>query len=81
MDPAFRGYGAARSSSDAAFEPNLEAEVATAVGEHTVSVFMDMFKCCDYILVSVLLVEARALQYPLCMMWMLLCLYRCPRVV
>ena len=79
--PSFWGCGPARSSSDAAFAHNVDAEMARAVGDFSVSVLLDMYKCYECIIVARLLEEARALQYPLRMVWMVLCSYRCPRVV
>eukprot|EP00959_Pyramimonas_sp_CCMP1952_P129622 2710764-Pyramimonas_sp.AAC.1 len=72
------GLRSASSSPDAAFSRNLEAEAAMAVGKHAMSVLVDMFKCYECIIVCMLLYEARALEYHLRMIWMLLALYRCP---
>eukprot|EP00959_Pyramimonas_sp_CCMP1952_P382789 8021029-Pyramimonas_sp.AAC.1 len=59
----------------------MEAEAATAVGEYSVSVFLDMLKCYEPVIVERLFAEARQVGYPPRMMWMVLASYRCPRVI
>eukprot|EP00959_Pyramimonas_sp_CCMP1952_P034658 726408-Pyramimonas_sp.AAC.1 len=53
------GAGAGRSSSDSAFSLNLDAEISREVGEGSLTVFIDMLKCYETVVLQSLLDEAR----------------------
>ena len=78
---AFWGVGAGRSSSDCAFSHNMDAEIGHECGHDVVSVFIDMMKCFETVLLSSLMVEARATHFPLTLAWMCIQTYIQPRLV
>ncbi|CAK0837814.1 unnamed protein product [Prorocentrum cordatum] len=73
------GMGGGRSSSDSAFDLNLETEVSDCLDEHVVIVMLDAWKFFETIKPEWLLIEARLLGMPLRLVWMLIELYRQPR--
>ena len=73
------GLKGGKTSSDSAFDHNLEQEIGNLLGEHTATVLLDMTKCFDMVKHDALLQEARALGYPLRLAWMLLEVYCQPR--
>ena len=75
------GLGKGRSSSDSAYDHNLEAEVAYLVGEGAVTIMLDMWKAFETINPSILMDEARAVGYPMRLAAMLLLSYREPRLI
>ena len=73
------GLGAGRSSSDAAFDLNIETEISEAMGEKTLTVLMDAWKFFETIRPESLLLEARIMGMPMRLVRLLLELYRQPR--
>ncbi|CAK0797341.1 unnamed protein product, partial [Prorocentrum cordatum] len=72
------GLGAGRSSSDAAFDLNLETEVAVALEEQVVTVFPVAWKFYQTVIPEALIQEARLLKMPLPLVWLLVELRRQP---
>ncbi|CAK0810080.1 unnamed protein product [Prorocentrum cordatum] len=73
------GLGAGRSSSDAAFDLNLETEVAVALEEQVFTVLLDARKFFETVTPEALIQEARLLKMPLPLVWLVVELYRQPR--
>ena len=72
-----RGY----SSTYAAYEHNLQAEVAHHLGEHAITIVVDMWKCFETVLFPALMNEAQHMSFPLRLLWLLLETYAQPRVI
>ena len=64
------GTGQGMSSSDAAYAHNLAAEMSHLVGEHSLTVMIDLWKCCETIPPVKLLEQAQLLGFPLRLVWM-----------
>ena len=60
---------------------NLTAEAAQALKQHVITALLDMLKCHATILWSMLKHEARALHYPMRVVWMIIQTYMCPRPI
>ena len=75
------GTGPGRSSSASAFSLSLDNEIDVAMGNRTVTLMIDLWKCFELIDPSTLMQEAQAVQYPPRMAWMLIQAYRQPRTL
>ena len=75
----FGTAGPGKTSSDSAFQHNLHAETETLLGGHSVTVLYDAYKCFELVKPAALIEEARALCYPLRLLWMLLAYFAEPR--
>ena len=69
------------SSSFSSYEHNLQAEVADRLGESSITVFLDMWKCFETVMYGALISEARLMKFPMRLLWMLLDSYSQPRVI
>ncbi|CAK0909012.1 unnamed protein product, partial [Prorocentrum cordatum] len=72
------GLGAGRSSSDAAFDLNLETEVAVALEKQVDTVLLDAWEFFEAVAPEALIQEARLLKMPLPLVWLLVELCRQP---
>eukprot|EP00959_Pyramimonas_sp_CCMP1952_P163158 3410684-Pyramimonas_sp.AAC.1 len=72
-----RGY----SSSFSAYEHNLQAEIADRLGECSITVFLDMWKCFETVMYDALNVEARSMRFPMGLLGVLLGSCSQPRVI
>eukprot|EP00959_Pyramimonas_sp_CCMP1952_P032316 678178-Pyramimonas_sp.AAC.1 len=79
--PSFWGGGAGRTSSDCSFQLNLVAEAAHARTQHVIAVCLDLFRCYETILWSMVMTEARELGFPIRLMWTVLQTYMVPRTI
>ncbi|CAK0840937.1 unnamed protein product, partial [Prorocentrum cordatum] len=77
--PHVWGNCSGRSSSDAAFDLNLQTETARALGLTSITVLIDVWKAFEMVAPTVLMAEAAALDLPLRLTWMLICVYTQPR--
>ena len=57
------------SSTDSAFRHNMDAELAHLLGESSLAVIMDLHMAFDSVLTGPLLEQARALEFPMQLVW------------
>ena len=79
--PEIWGSGAGRSSSDAAFDHAISDEIARYMGEHSVTVMIDLWKCYELVAPECLMQQAAELGFPLRLAWMCVQLYAQPRAI
>ena len=73
------GTKSGRTSSDSAFDHNLQQEVGELLGENTCTILLDMSKCYEMVDPHALLQEGRAFGFSMRLLWMLACSYQQPR--
>ena len=69
------------SSSDAAFDHNLAAEIAHLLGEHSVTIMIDLWKCFETIPPAKILEQAMLLNFTMKLAWMCIQVYYQPRTI
>ncbi|CAK0837890.1 unnamed protein product, partial [Prorocentrum cordatum] len=75
------GTGPGRASSDSAYELNLAEEQAKLGGWDSAQAALGLWKAYEVVAPEAQLAEARALGFPMRLIWMLLSTYRQPRVL
>ena len=70
-----KGY----SSVDSAFDHNLVAEIAKALGHGSITLCIDIWKCFEMVCPSILMFEGAQVGFPPRLLWMMICTYQQPR--
>eukprot|EP00959_Pyramimonas_sp_CCMP1952_P342433 7174339-Pyramimonas_sp.AAC.1 len=78
MSEVWGAGGAGRSSTAAAFEHNLHAEMASLLGRYIATAAVDAWKCYESISPCEVLNETRHHGFPLRLVWMVLEYHRQP---